>query len=108
MEGFLHPYKRVHPYESVSISLCNLRSMPLNVRSESMERRFRVFERRNDKDAETNSLWFNDFSLWFNVFSCPLLVLFFMICYAFSYCLFSEMIAAENSSEPAQGNFFTL
>ena len=25
-----------HPYESVSISLCNLRSMPLNVRSESM------------------------------------------------------------------------
>lgn len=72
------------------------------------ERRFRVFERRNDKDAETNSLWFNDFSLWFNVFSCPLLVLFFMICYVFSYCLFSEMIAAENSSEPAQGNFFTL
>lgn len=25
-----------HPYESVSISLCNLRSRPLNVRSESM------------------------------------------------------------------------
>ena len=40
---------------------------------------------------------FNDFSLWFTVFSCPFLVLFFMICYAFSYCLFSEMMAAENS-----------
>ena len=24
---------------------------------------FRVFERRNDKDAETNSLWFTIFSL---------------------------------------------
>lgn len=43
-------------------------------------------------------MWFNDFSLWFTVFSCPFLVLFFMICYAFSYCLFSEMMAAENSS----------
>lgn len=53
-------------------------------------------------------MWFNDFSLWFTVFSCPFLVLFFMICYAFSYCLFSEMMAVENSSEPAQGNFFTL
>ena len=53
-------------------------------------------------------MWFNDFSLWFTVFSCPFLVLIFMICYAFSYCLFSEMMAAENSSEPAQGNFFTL
>lgn len=42
-------------------------------------------------------MWFNDFSLWFTVFSCPFLVLFFMICYAFSYCLFSEMMAAENS-----------
>ena len=52
-------------------------------------------------------MWFNDFSLWFTVFSCPFLVLFFMICYAFSYCLFSEMMAAENSSEPAQGNFFS-
>ena len=52
-------------------------------------------------------MWFNDFSLWFTVFSCPFLVLFFMICYAFSYCLFSEMMAAENSSVPAQGNFFS-
>ena len=52
-------------------------------------------------------MWLNDFSLWFTVFSCPFLVLFFMICYAFSYCLFSEMMAAENSSEPAQGNFFS-
>ena len=33
-------------------------------------------------------VWFNDFSLWFTVFSCPFLVLFFMICYAFSYCFF--------------------
>ena len=52
-------------------------------------------------------MWFNDFSLWFTVFSCPFLVLVFMICYVFSYCLFSEMMAAENSSEPAQGNFFS-
>lgn len=52
-------------------------------------------------------MWFNDFSLWFTVFSRPFLVLFFMICYVFSYCLFSEMMAAENSSEPAQGNFFS-
>lgn len=52
-------------------------------------------------------MWLNDFSLWFTVFSCPFLVLFFMICYAFSYCLFSEMMATENSSEPAQGNFFS-
>ena len=52
-------------------------------------------------------MWFNDFSLWFTVFSCPFLVLFFMICYAFSYCLFSEMMATENSSVSAQGNFFS-
>lgn len=65
-----------HPYESVSISLCNLRSTslnvrstPLNVRSEPLNGGFRGFERRNDKDAETNSLWFTFFSLWFSDFS---------------------------------------